>query len=257
MAAMAVFRTYRSPGDVLWIVVMPVAISFLLSLWFGGPGGTEAPAGLVVFENPRGDERLNSFPELRTTFAFFLLFCLAGLITRAGAIHEERQGGTLSRTIACGIPYRDVVAAHVASIGITGLIQAVLILAFTGLLGVDWLAAGLPALLLPTVFGMFSCAGIAVGVAGYVRKEGHLQLITGALPNLLAMLGGAFFPLDGAPANVQRLAVVNPVYWSMRALEAGYLHDGLAGQAGPLAVLFLVGVLGMVLGVQGLRRMEA
>lgn len=257
MAAMSVYRTYRSPGDLLWILVMPVVMSFVLSMWFGGFGESAAAGGPVVYDNPRGDDRLDSFPALRATFAVFLIFCLTALITRAGNIHEERKGGTLARTLACGIPYRDVVAAHVVSIGVTGVIQAALVLSITGILGFDWLAAGWSALLLPTAVALFTCAGIAVGIVGFVRNEGHLQLIVGAGPSLLAMFGGAFFPLDGAPANIQRLTVVNPIYWSMEALDGGFVYQGIASQTGPLAILILVGVLGIVLGVQGLRRMEA
>lgn len=46
------------------------------------------------------------------------------------------------------------------------------------------------------------------------------------------------------------------MYWVMDALDAGVMHAGLSAQGLPLAVAGLVGVLGMVIGVQGLRRME-
>jgi len=256
MAGLSVYRTYRSPGDLMWILAMPLVLSFIISLWFGGAGGQGAE-GQVAFLSPRGVQDLATYPKMRSTFGIFLIFSLAALITRAGAIHDERKAGTIARTLACGIPYREIIAAHVVAVGITGLIQAVLVLLFTGFMGHEWLAAGWSAIALPAVAATFACAGIAVGVAGFVDKEGHLQFLAGGAPSLLGMLGGAFFPLDGAPANVQRLAVVNPVYWSMQALDGGFLYQGFASQAGPLSIMLLVGVIGIVLGVQGLRRREA
>src|SRR5690606_8056113 len=98
-------------------------------------------------------------------------------------------------------------------------------------------ASGWSAALLPVTAAVFVCAGIAVGVAGFVTNESRLQFIAGGGPNLLAMLAGAFFPLDGAPAAVQRLTAVNPVYWAMKALDGGFLYEGFASQAGPLAVV--------------------
>lgn len=256
MAAMSVWRTYRSPGDLVWILVMPLVLSFVLSIWLGG-AGDQPFGGEIVYETPRGDGNVSDIRSLRAAFSVLLIFSLAALITRGGAIHEERKAGVLSRTIACGIPYRDVVAAHVVAVGITGLIQAALVLLITGVLGFKWLAAGWPAVVVPTAAAVFACVGMAVGVVGFVRKDAQLQLIAGGVPSLLAMLGGAFFPLDGAPSGVQRLVVINPIYWSMEAFDGGFLYLGLASQAGPLAILLLVGVLGMVLGVQGLRRFEA
>lgn len=60
----------------------------------------------------------------------------------------------------------------------------------------------------------------------------------------------------GAPLGFQRLVVFNPLYWSMEAFDGGFLYLGLASRAEPHAIFLLVGVLGMVLGVQGLRRFE-
>jgi len=72
----------------------------------------------------------------------------------------------------------------------------------------------------------------------------------------LAMAGGAFFPLEIAPAALQQLARINPVYWAVEALVGGMIFDGVASQFVPLSVLILVGVMSMIIGVQGLRRLE-
>ena len=123
-----------------------------------------------------------------------------------------------------------------------------------GGLGAPWLASGWAPLMLSIAGALAACGGMAVAVSGLARSDGQVQLISSALPALLALTGGVFFSLEAAPPALQRLARLNPFYWYARVLEEGFLYCGPAGQAGPVGVLVLVGVLGIVVGVQGLRR---
>src|SRR5690606_26947237 len=148
------------------------------------------------------------------------------------------------------------VAAHVVAIGVTGLVQATLLVVIPGFLGLSSLPSGWSAPLLPVAPAVRVCAGVAGAGARLVAQQGRLQLRARGRANPLARRAGAVFPLGGAPAAVQRLTAVNPVYWAMKALDGGFLYEGFASQAGPLAVVLLVGVLGIVLGVQGLRRLD-
>ena len=189
-------------------------------------------------------------------FGVYLIFVFSTLLTRAGSIHDEYKRGTLQRTLVAGVPHWEIVTAHVAGLVLVGLIQASIFVAVTGLLGTPWLATGWLSVVLPVLGAIAAAAGVSIGIAGFVQSSGLLQMIGGGGPSILALLGGAFFPLDVAPAGVQRLAVINPVYWAMEAFTGGYVYNGVSSQAAPLAMLFLIGVTGMVIGVQGLRRYE-
>lgn len=210
----------------------------------------------LIHETPRGNGVNGEFEQVRGVFGVILVFCLTALLIRGAVIHSEREKGSLQRIISCGVSYWEVVVAHVMSILLIGLLQAAILLTVTGVLGIPWLIEGLWPLIWTVLGSVFCSAGIAVGLAGFVRKPSALQMLAGGLPSLLAMLGGAFFPLDVAPAAVQQLARMNPFYWSMEALSGGMVYRGLASQAVPLALLFLVGVCGIVIGIQGLRRTE-
>lgn len=257
MAGLAVWRTYRTPNILVWILGMPLLLSFLVSSFLAQADDPSARSPWIAFEAPGGEVDPVGLSRLGGAFGVYLVFSLAALIAQAGTIHDEAEEGRLRRIVALGIPYREIVAAHLVSIGLIGLIQAGLIVAITWALGLPWFARGWAAILPPFLASIFACAGMAVAVAGLVRDAGMRQAISGGAPSLLALLGGAFFPLDVAPANVQRLATVNPFYWSMEALDGGLAYQGWASQAGPVAVLILVGVLGLVVGGQALRRLHS
>lgn len=216
--------------------------------------GAALPGAWIQHETPRGTVADDSFPRLRIVFGVYLLFALTALINRATALHRERKAGLLQRTLEMGIPHGEVIIASAVSLILVGLLQAAVVLAITGALGVPWLAAGGTAIAVAVLGHLVASSGLAMALAGFARTEGQLQLFAGGAPSLLAMLGGAFMPLELAPASIQKAAVLNPFYWAMEALDGGFVYQGWASQAGPLAVLILVGVVGTVVGVQGFRR---
>lgn len=252
----ATLRTYLSGSNLFWIVAFPILLSFLISLWLGSDVGTAISRLGIAYETPRGDQASREFLRVSKVFGVYLIFCFSTLLTRAGNLHDERRRGTLQRTLVAGVPYSEIVAAHLVSLILVGALQAVIVLVGTGLLGTRWLATGWGSVILPVAGTIFAASGIALGIAGLLRNPGIVQLLAGGAPSILALMGGAFFPLDVAPAGVQRLAAVNPMYWAMEALSGGFVYSGWASQAAPMAILFLFGVIGMVIGVQGLRRFE-
>lgn len=260
IAGLNTFRSFRSPANVLWIAVVPVVLAFGASLLFTGGGPSQGVANegaLVLHEPPRGTLTEAEYGRLRTTYGMYLIFALTALVNRAGAFHEERRRGTLQRTLCVGVPYSEVVAAHVVSVGLIGLLQSFVVVGITSAFGAPWLASGWFALALSVAGALVACAGMAVAVSGLAQSDGQLQLISGAVPSMLAMSGGVFFSLELAPASLKQLALVNPFYWCMELLNGGFLFGGPSSQVAPLGVLTLVGVLGMVVGVQGLRRLSS
>lgn len=218
--------------------------------------GEPMPDIVPAREMPRGGVADSAYPRMRSVFGVYLVFAMTALFVRSGQLHKERDDGTLPRVVAAGVPYAEVVVSHILSLFWVGAVQAVVVLTVTGLLGTKWLLSGPLPLLATLAGGLFVSAGLAVGFTGFTRTPNQMTALAGGLPTLLGMLAGAYFPLEVAPASMQSLARLNPMYWVMDALDAGVMHAGLSAQGLPLAVAGLVGVLGMVIGVQGLRRME-
>lgn len=218
--------------------------------------GEPVPTVTVGHEAPRGGADGQALAKVRTTFGIYLVFAFAALFARSGSLHQEYEDGTLQRTVAGGVAYGEIVAAHVAAIFMVGVVQAVVVLAITAVMGTPWLTAGWGVLALTLLGTLFVAAGLAICLSGLARSATLVQGLSGGVPPLLAMMGGAFFPLEAAPTGLQQAARINPMYWAMELLTEGYVYQGVAGQLLPFAVLLLIGILGTIIGIQGLRRVE-
>ena len=218
--------------------------------------GLPAAGPLSEREAPRGGAPTSDAVPMRLALAVFVLASLTILIARGAAFQRERAAGRLARTVASGVPASEVVAAFVVALLIAGGVQALAFFGTTAALGMPWFAGGVGALLATVVATLLAVAGLAAAITGFARTEAQVMVWSYIAPSLLAMLGGAFWPLDASPAALQQIARLSPVYWSLQALEGGTVFAGWSTQVGPLALLALVGVVGMVAGAQALRRAD-
>jgi len=235
------------------------------------PGGVEARARAlvralargqsldplpVVEEGPRPTADPDDFPLLRTVWGVYVMFVLATLLQTAANLHDERRLGTLPRMLVMGVPYGAVIAGHGLAMVLLGILQAIVFFAVSGAAGVPWLAAGPLAVALPALGVILAASGLGMAIMGLARSAAQVRNAAIILAPSLGMLGGAFWPLDVAPATMQQAGRVSLVYWSMEAIREAFAYAGPgAGQALPLAVLMLFATLGLAAGVYGLRRM--
>lgn len=224
------------------------------SLASGGP----APELPVRLEPPRPAADPDRYPFLRMSFGLYAMFALATAMNQAAGLHRDRELGIVGRVLALGVPYGEILAGRALALGLAGAIQAAVILGATGALGAPWLAAGVPALLVAVGATLFAACGSAMALAGVTRTAAQVTNAAALASTAAAMLGGAFWPLDVVPAAVQQVGRLSPVYWAVDAVRQAFAHAGpLAGQAESVAVLVLMGLLGIAVGVVGLRRWAA
>lgn len=266
-------------GDRRWAVVIPAGFGAsggydLELLERPGDPGVEAPAvaglaraiaartagghptagPLVSREAPRGGPHDGDVATMRLAYAVFVAILLFVLIGRGASFQRERAAGRLARTVATGVPLREVVASLVVALLIVGAVQAVAFFGATAALGLPWFAGNLGPFAATVAATLLAVAGLAAAITGFARTEAQVQVWSYNAPSLFAMLGGAFWPLDSAPATLQYAARLSPVYWSLEALAGGSVYAGGSAQLVPVAMLVLVGVVGTVAGVQALRR---
>ncbi len=218
--------------------------------------GLPPTGALSERETPRGGTDDGDAVPMRLAFAVFLVVSLLVLIGRGAAFQRERLEGRLARTVAAGARASEVLAAFVVSLLVAGGLQAVAFFGATGALGMPWFAGGAASFVATVTGTLLAVAGIAVAITGFARTAAQVLVWSYVAPSLVAMLGGAFWPIDGAPAALQQLARLTPAYWSLEALAGGTVYAGWSTQVGPLAMLALVGIVGMVAGVQALRRAD-
>jgi len=147
---------------------------------------------------------------------FTLLVLLSG---GASQLVVEREQGLLRRLASTPIPRDSVVLGKwTGRLGL-GLVQiAFAMLAGSLLFGMDWGPA------LPGVFAVMICWGALCASLGLylgvlARTPGQAAGIGAGAANLLAALGGCWWPIEITPDWMQTLAAWLPTGWAMDALH--------------------------------------
>ncbi|HLU31044.1 MAG TPA: ABC transporter permease [Acidimicrobiia bacterium] len=175
---------------------------------------------------------------------FFLFFMVQFGVT---GLLDERREGTLTRLEAAPIPRWSILAGKAITSLVLGIFSmSVLALGTTLLIGADW---GNPIPLFILFVFVTLAATSLIGVVGSVARtpEGAGNL-TSALAVAMGMVGGTFFPVAGGSEWLERLALLTPHSWFLRAVGDLQAGEGLAGITDSLLALTAFTVGGLALG---------
>lgn len=167
--------------------------------------------------------------------AIFFLFFTTSFSARS--LLAEREQGTMPRMLAAPIARFSVVAGKGLAgfaIGLTSL--AVMFATFGLLLNVSW---GDPlALVVLSAITVVAVMGVTAIVQVFARTQQQADALSSVVAVLLALIGGSFFPLFQMPEAVQRVSVIAPNAWALRAYS-DIIYDGatLMGIGTPLLVI--------------------
>jgi ABC-2 type transport system permease protein len=175
---------------------------------------------------------------------FFLFFIVQFGVT---GLLDERREGTLTRLEAAPIPRWSILTGKAMTSMVLGISSiSILALATTLLIGADW---GNPLPLLFLFVAVTLAATSLIGVVGSVARtpEGAGNL-TSALAVGLGMLGGTFFPVAGGSPWLERLSLITPHSWFLRAVGDLQAGEGIVGILPSLLALLAFAVGGLILG---------
>jgi ABC-type multidrug transport system permease subunit len=149
-----------------------------------------------------------------------VMFTLIVLFTGgAASLTWERRMGLLRRLASSPVSRGAVVLGRWGSRMALGVVQILFAMILGRLLfHVDW--GPHPAMVIAMLFAYGALAatlGILLGNFG--RTEGQVVAIGVIASNLLAGLGGCWWPIEVAPLWAQRIAIVLPTGWAMDALH--------------------------------------
>jgi ABC-2 type transport system permease protein len=181
-----------------------------------------------------------------------IVFLFLGVGAGARSLLTEQREGTLVRLLAAPVPSGSVMlgkAVSTLTVGVTGF---AVLWAATSLLGASW-GRPLPVavLILATVFAI---TGITTLVAGFARTEAAADGAATTLAFLFALLGGSFVSPGSLPALLERLALLTPNGWSLRAF-ADLSADG-AGVAEVWPAVVVLAAIGLATGAIGYGRLR-
>jgi ABC-2 type transport system permease protein len=173
----------------------------------------EPPLALGSVET--SDKQLQSSTFYSAAMAVMFLF----LIVQFGVLGllEEREKGTMNRLLAAPMSRMSIILGKaITSFTIGVLSMAAVIVVTTLALGAEWGdPLGLVVLVLAAVI---AALGLMMLVAAFARTAEQAQNLQAIAGFLLAMLGGAFFPIAQVGGVLEMLSKLTPHAWFLRGL---------------------------------------
>lgn len=205
-----------------------------------------SPAGKRQ-EIPSGFEQ--AVPGILVMFTLLVL-----LTSGATMLVQERTKGLLRRLASAPISRGEVIAGKWEGRMILAVIQVTAALVFgTFLFKMDW-GPNLAAVMVVLVAWAGFCASAGLWLGTVARTEAQAGGLGALTANLLAALGGCWWPIEITPDWMQVLQKLIPTGWTMDAL-----HKLISFQAEPMTVLpnvLVLVVAAAVFGVLAARRFQ-
>jgi ABC-type multidrug transport system permease subunit len=193
----------------------------------------ESPRSLTLEVRPAGRRREVPRGFQQAVPGTLVMFTALVLLTSgASLLVIERRRGLLARLATAPLSRTEVVLGKLGGKLGLGLLQiAFSLVVGTFLFGVDWGGRFPSVAVVLAVYGLFvSALGLCLG--NLARTEGQAVGIGVLAANLLAALGGCWWPIEVTPGWMQGLAKLLPTGWVMSAL-----HELTSFGLGPGAVV--------------------
>jgi len=175
------------------------------------------------------------------------LALLFSAVFAAMLIVFDRQIGFLKAVLVAPVPRSAIAVGKILSGAIQALIPALVLLAFTPLLGIHLGALQWLALIGAMLAAAVTFSSIGVATAAWFKSTTVFPVISNAVLLPLFFLSGALFPLTGTPHWIQALAHFDPVAYAIDLMRGAILGRwyfpiwlSLTVLGGVVAVLLLI-----------------
>ncbi len=184
-----------------------------------------------------------------------VMFTLLVLLTSGGSLLvTERKQGLLRRLASTPISRREVVSGKWGGRMILAAVQVTVALSIgTVLFRMDWGPdLAMVIVILAAWAGFCATAGLLVG--SVAKTEAQAAGLGVLAANVLAALGGCWWPIEVTPPWMQTLQQLTPTGWTMDALHK--LISFQAGAASALPQLVILVVATLAVGTLAVRRFQ-
>lgn len=165
----------------------------------------------------RGDKTLASgFGQ--SSLGFTLTFVMFTLLANAAGILEERRMGTLGRLLTAPVRKTSIIGGKILGVYVAGILQAaILIVVGMTVFHVNW-GTNLPAVALILGTFILAATGLGIFISSVVRTIEQAQSLTPVIAISMALVGGAYWPIEIVPGFMRVAAKLTPTGWAMTAL---------------------------------------
>jgi ABC-type Na+ efflux pump permease subunit len=204
----------------------------------------ERPRTLVLESHPAGGREEPPIGFQQAVPGTMVMFTLLVLLTSGAVLLViERQQGLLRRVAAAPLPRAGVVLGKWGARMGLALVQIAFGLALgTIAFRVDW-GPDLPMIGAILLAWAALCAGIGIVAGNLSRTEGQAVGLGVFAANLLAALGGCWWPIEITPGWAQKIALLVPTGWTMGALHRLMSFEAGAASALPHLIALTVAAL--------------
>jgi len=227
------------------------ALNDALAAWQDPPIQMAVSSGAAPAQDPNAMSAAHASPGM------MLQFAIAGLITAATVIVNERKTRSLQRLLTTATSRVQILLGHYLAIFLLIFTQFVILIAFAQLLlKVDYMRVPLATLLVAVAAAAcISALGLLIGV--FAKSEEQTVVLVMIPMFVLSGLGGAWMPLEYTGAAFQSIGHVSPVAWAMDGFK-NIIARGLGFSSILLPVAALAGyaLLFLVLAVWRFQRVS-
>jgi ABC-type multidrug transport system permease subunit len=228
------------------------ALAHALDAWQDPPVRVETSTAAAAEAQPATMSSANTSPGM------MLQFAIAGLLTAAQVLVNERKSRSLERLLTTATQRTHILLGHYLAILVLLLVQFSLLIIFGQLaLGLKYFAKPAATLLILLATSMCIAAmGLLIGVLAKTEEQAILFSLVPMF--VLSGIGGAWVPLEITSETFQVIGHLSPVAWAMDGFKNVLVRGlGLEANLLPAAALLGYALLFFVLAAWRFRKAEA
>lgn len=222
-------RFARQPQRVIGAVAQPLMFWLFLG---AGMGTSFRPAGLEQI----------SYLEYFYPGVMVMMLLFASVFACITII-EDRDAGFLQGVLVAPVSRMAIVLGKVFGATAIALVQVLLFTIAAPFLGLKLSLFGVVLLVVGFILTSVGFAGLGFFLAWGMRSTSAFHAIMMVFLMPLWMLSGALFPISGAPAWMNVVMLVNPVFHALEIIRAPFYGGGLDLLGQPAYLLSLVVVV--------------
>jgi ABC-2 type transport system permease protein len=169
----------------------------------------------------------------------------------------DRQFGFLKETLVAPVPRTHVMIGRTLGCATVAIFQGLLVLIACLIVGfrpVSLLSA--PEALLPMALIAIVFCALGTAIGSRLENMQAFPLVMNFLMMPLFFLSGALFPLDGLPAALKAITIINPLSYGVDGLRDTLIGTAHFGLALDTAVLAGVGIVFVLLGAYSFSKIQ-
>lgn len=157
---------------------------------------------------------IHSVPSSTVIFLLFTVLMYGGI-----GILQERKQGILARLSTSPAAYAEIIGGKWLSRVILGLLQVVVLFTAGGLLFKIHLGSALGGIFVISLVFSSAISGLSIFLGSVIDREEILIVVNIIGANLMAALGGCWWPMEIVPRTVRTVGYLLPTGWVMDAFH--------------------------------------